>query len=125
MPYVLNDKVTLAASRGGWSGFVCEVLNGPGGAKPLYRVHSASLGSIDEGVAVVAEDDISAGPLTAPVFSVNDKITLYGLPGTITAANADDSFDVEIDWNPNQHMTLTRSHASVPLWRLAIENTGA
>ena len=29
-----------------------------------------------------------------------------------------------VDWFPNQHLTLTRAHLAVPAWRFALENGG-
>ena len=119
--YSINDKVTLSAARGGWDGFVTEIINGPG-TTYLYRVCSADSGNLDEGNQLVSELDI-AGLLDPPDFSLSQNISLYGRAGIITAVNGD-TFDIEVEWNPNEHMTLTRTHASVPLWRVAIENRG-
>lgn len=119
--YAPNDKVRLTSARGGWEGFVSEVVSGPSG-ESYYHVHSPNWGDPAEGQALVAESDIAAGPLTAPTFSVGDDVTLYGRGGSITADNGDDTFDVSVEWVVNPHLTLTRTHV-VPLWRLAIENT--
>lgn len=117
--YSVNDKVRLTSARGGWEGFVSEVLSGP---EAYYHVHSPNWGDPDEGEAFVAESDIAAGPLTAPTFTVGDTVTLYGRSASITADNGDDTFDLTVDWTVNAHLELTRSH-TVALWRLAIENT--
>lgn len=119
--YATNDKVRLTSARGGWEGFVSEVINGPGG-ESYYHVHSPNWGDPAEGQALVAESDIVAGPLTPPTFSVSGAVTLYGRRGTIATDNGDDTFDVTVEWTVNPHLTLTRTHV-VALWRLAIENT--
>lgn len=121
MPFSVNDKVRLSDAAGGWEGFVGGTEGAPGGAV-YYQVYSPNWGDPEEGKTVVLEADIAAGPLTAPTFNVNDDVTLYGMAGTVTADNGDGTFDIEVDWTVNRHMELTRIH-TVPLWRLAIENT--
>lgn len=121
--YAVGDRVTLGAARGGYVGFVTAILGGPGGGS-LYLVQSPNSGDLDEGMALVAEADIASGPGAVPVYAVGDAVTLYDAGGTVTADNGDDTYDVTIDWFPNQHLTLTRSHVAVPAWRLALENGG-
>jgi len=119
----IGDRVTLAAARGGYEAFVTAVLGGPGGT-PVYLVQSPNPGNLDEGVAMVAEADIAGGPGAVPAYTVGQGVTLYAAAGTVTADNGDNTYDVAIDWFPNRHLTLTRSHRAVPAWRLAIENGG-
>lgn len=119
----IGDRVTLAAARGGYEGFITAILGGPGG-RPLYRVQSPNSGDPDEGAATVAETDIAGGPGAVPTYAVGDAVTLYGAAGAVTADNGDNTYDVAIDWFPNRHLTLTRAHRAVPAWRLAIENGG-
>lgn len=119
----IGDRVTLAPARGSYEGFVTSILGGPGG-KSLYLVQSPNSGDPDEGIALVAEADIAGGPGAVPVYALGDAVTLYDAGGIITAENGDDTYDVAVDWVPNQHLTLTRSHLAVPAWRLALENGG-
>lgn len=119
--YAINDKVTLAAARGGWSGFVAGIVGGPGETF-LYRIISPNMGNIEEGAQLVSENDIAAGPLTAPEFTDGQAISLYGMSGTITEVHGDGTFDVEVEHVQTNHLTLTRLHSRVPLWRIAIEN---
>jgi len=121
--YAVGDRVTLAAARGGYVGFVTALLGGPGGA-PLYLVQSPNTGDLDEGTALVAEADIASGPGAVPTYTVGEAVTIYNAGGTVTADNGDDTYDVAVDWFPNRHLTLTRSHLAVPAWRLALENGG-
>lgn len=116
--FSISDKITLKAARGGWVGFVAGIREGGS----FYEVVSASPGDLDEGFQVVSASDIEDGTLTAPTYSVNQTITLYGMAGTITVDNGNGTFDVEVVWYPNKDMTLTRTH-TVPLWRIAQENT--
>jgi len=121
--YAVGDRVTLAAARGGYVGFVTALLGGPGGA-PLYLVQSPNTGDLDEGTALVAEADIASGPGAVPTYTVGEAVTIYNAGGTVTADNGADTYDVAVDWFPNRHLTLTRSHLAVPAWRLALENGG-
>ncbi len=121
--YAVGDRVTMAAARGGYVGFVTALLGGPGGA-PLYLVQSPNTGDLDEGTALVAEADIASGPGAVPTYTVGEAVTIYNAGGTVTADNGDDTYDVAVDWFPNRHLTLTRSHLAVPAWRLALENGG-
>lgn len=121
--YSIGDRVTLAAARGGYEGFVTSVFGGPGGTA-AYLVQSPNTGDLDEGIAMVAEADIASGPGPVSAYTVGDTVTLYDAGGTITADNGDNTYDVAVDWFPNRHLTLTRSHLAVPAWRLAIENGG-
>ena len=119
--FVESDKVTLAASRGGWDGFVTQIIGGP--FNPRYLIESPNLGDRSEGSAICYGVDIAAGPLTPPSFSVGEEITLYGQAGTITADHGDGTFTVEVIYFPTDHLTRVRRH-TVPLWRLALENEG-
>lgn len=119
----IGDRVTLAPARGGYEAFVTAVLGGPDGA-PVYLVQSPNSGDLDEGMAMVAEADIAGGPGAVPVYTVGQSVVLYGAAGAVTADHGDNTYDVAIDWFPNRHLTLTRSHNAVPAWRLAIENGG-
>lgn len=119
----IGDRVTLSPARGGYEGFVTSILGGPGGA-PVYLVQSPNSGDLDEGIALVAEADIASGPGAVPVYALGDAVTLYDAGGIITAENGNGTYDVAVDWFPNQHLTLTRSHLAVPAWRLALENGG-
>lgn len=121
--FKVGDRVTLSAARGGYDAFVAAVLGGPGGTA-VYVVQSPNSGDLDEGIAVVAETDIASGPGAVPTFAVGGLVTLYGVAGAITADRGDNTYDVAVDWFPNRHLTLTRSHLAVPAWRLAIENGG-
>ena len=121
--FSIGDRVTLAAARGGYEGIVTAVRGGPGGG-PLYVVQSPGAGDLDQGNTLVAETDIAAGPGPVPVFVVGAGVTLYGVAGTVTVDNGDDTYTVAVDWQPNRHLTLTRQHLAVPAWRLAIENGG-
>ncbi len=121
--FSVGDRVTLGPARGAYEGFVTAILGGSGGA-PLYLVQSPNSGDLNEGISLVAEADIASGPGSVPVYAVGDLVTLYNTGGIVTADNGDDTYDIAIDWIPNQHLTLTRSHRAVPAWRLALENGG-
>ena len=121
--FTIGDRVTLAPARGGYEGFVTSILGGPGGA-PVYLVQSPSCGDPNEGITLAAEADIASGPGVVPVYAVGDAVTQYDAGGTITVEHGDDTYDVAVDWFPNQHLTLKRSHLAVPAWRLALENGG-
>ena len=121
--YNIGDRVTLALARGGYEGFVTSILGGPGG-RSVYLVQSPNSGDPNEGITLAAEADIASGPGAVPVYALGDAVTLYDAGGIITAERGDDTYDVAIDWFPNEHLTLTRSHLAVPAWRLALENGG-
>lgn len=118
MSYSIGDKVRLTSARGGWEGYVADVVGGP--VDVAYVVTSPNQGDLDEGTQTVLPDGIAAGPLTLPVYSVGDRVSLYGMGGEVTSASPPE-YTVEIDWYPNQHMTLTRTH-NVHAWQIAVEN---
>jgi hypothetical protein len=117
--YPVGAKVTLTAARGGWTGFIFAQVGGP---QPLYQIQSPNGGDPTEATQVVAESDIAAGPLTAPVFVVGQQVTLAGAGGEVAGDNADGTYQVRIAV-PRDHYTITRVH-TVPTWRLAVENGG-
>lgn len=123
MPFAIGDRITLAPARGGYECFVTDIVGGPGGPFQ-YFTQSANTGDLDEGVALVAEVDIASGPGAVPTYSVGQQITLYGTGGVIIADNGDDTYDIEFEWYPNEHLTLDRVHSRVMAWRIAIENGG-
>ena len=118
--FALGDRVRVAAHLGGrageWEGFVRQLVGGPDDR--LYRVQGRHEDP-DRAPRTVAESDIVAGPLAAPVFSVGRSVSIDGFAGTVTADNGDGTYDVEVTWWPNEHMTLIRRHV-VPGWQLAI-----
>ena len=123
MPYSQGNLITLAAARGGWNGYITEVLGGPGPVGRSYRVQSPLAGDRSEGFCVAEDVDIAAGPLTLPTWNVNDKVTLGGQGATVTVDNGDDTYDLEVEFVLTTHLTITRTFVSVPAWRLALENT--
>ena len=112
----VSDKIAVSSALGGWGGYITRVVN-----PDVYHVISASPHDIDEGEQLVQEVDIDSS-LQAASFANGDNISLYDKSGTIVADNGDKTYDVEVDVVLNQHLTVTRQHKNVPLWRIAIEN---
>lgn len=118
MLFSVGDRVRLAAHVGGYEGFVHEIVGGPDDV--LYRVQG-SFEDHERAPRTVAAADIDAGPLPSPTYAVGQTVSIYDQSGTVTADNGGGSFDVEVDWQVNEHMTLTRLHR-VPAWQIAIWN---
>ena len=113
MPFAIGDKVRVAASRGGFAGFVFEILGGPGG-KNLYRIINEAFDDPEKGGAIVAEADIVAGPLVKKVFAIGDAVSLAGRGGTITdiqgpAYTVDIPSDGTKDWD-NSRVHIVEQH---------------
>lgn len=121
MPFSQGDKVTLAASAGGWTGFVTELVGGP--VSVLYRVVSKNFQSPQEGSALVAEAEVAAGPLAIASYSVGDAVRFSHQPGTITAKSGS-LYTIQIEERRNADITLVRTHTDVPAWKIAMENGG-
>jgi len=121
MPYSLGDKVTLAASAGGWTGFITELVGGPISVE--YRVVSRNWQAPEEGSALVAEAEIAAGPLTVSTYSVGDPVQFAKQPGSITAKSGN-LYTIQVEDVRNSDLTLYRTYADVPGWKLALENGG-
>ena len=114
--FAVGDRVTLAAHVGGFEGFVTERVGGP--VDYLYRVQGRTEDP-DKAMRTVAEADVASGPGAAPVFTVGRSVTIDGFSGTVVTDNGDGTFNVDVEWFPNDHMKLTRRHV-VPGWQLAI-----
>lgn len=126
MAFQLGDRVQISAAyadRGavaGWTGYVTEILGGP--ESDYYRVTRPYGSSLEQGDALVPEDSIVAGPLVAPVFHVEQSVTLGGESGVITAISGGMA-EVLIPYprSVNDDVSYSRTHFT-SLARLALEN---
>ena len=116
--FQIGDRVQLDPAVGGFEGYVTSVVGGP--ADRLYLVQARDSTPL-LGPRQVNEAQISAGPLSPPVFSVGRNITIDGFGGTIVADNADRTYNVDVTVTDIEHLTYTRRHV-VPDWQLALEN---
>lgn len=120
MQFSVGDRVQLDPAVGGFEGYVTAVVGGP--ADRLYKVQKPFADIIDS-PRQVNEQQISAGPLTPPVFTVGRFITINQREsGLIVADNLDRTYNVDVEWIANEHLTTVRRHVVFD-WQLALDNT--
>lgn len=128
MPYAVNDLVTVTAALGGWSGYVAEIVGGPG-AGLSYRVVPVYGTEPDVGERVCQEADIASSGVT-PTWEADDPVVINGHAATVLAELAPDSahpitrYRIEVDDPPRvlPDDVIYSYTAEVPAWRLALEN---
>ncbi|MCG2590395.1 hypothetical protein [Rhodohalobacter sulfatireducens] len=123
MQYSKEDIVTVAPSRGSWTGIIIQVTTI--GDRWAYLVQPLELFHEPEAekartAQTVLEDEIVSANRNYPEFSVGEQVFLFGLAGEIKSINGD-IYRVKTQ-TPKRHYTQIRHH-NVYRWQLMIWNS--